>query len=105
LVQSIAVAAQRTTGIRFVAERVYTANTSRQAAFDGIENALRRLRVPLLLCRGGHYTVVRGITESSLILLDSGGACWISKRACGVPGDGCGLKHVIYPASFMALTL
>ena len=67
--------------------------------------ALARFRVPLLLCRGGHFTAVSGVTAASLILFDSGGSYWVRKQACGVPGNGEELRHMIYPASFLALNI
>lgn len=91
------------TGAFLSVERLLVAESGRKAAFDAIEQAVMRLRVPVMLCRGGHYTVVSGFTRSSLLLCDSRGAHWKSKRATGVPGDCQGTRHVIYPSSFLAL--
>ena len=96
----------RTTGVRLEVERLMVQSpTDRVAAFATLGEALLRLRVPLILLRGGHYTVVSGITRSSLLLFDSAGACWVSKRVCGVPGDCDGARHLIVPASFLTLSV
>ena len=59
---------------------------------------------PLLgLFRGGRYTVLSGFTKSSLLLFDSGGAHWVSKRSTGVLTDTEGAKHVLCPASLISL--
>lgn len=106
LVDAMVEAARQRLGARIAAERLYPEwPPSRQASFDALERAVRQLRVPLMLCRGGHYTVVSGVTPSSVILLDSRGACWMARRVCGVPSEGDTLRHCIYPASFMALTI
>jgi len=94
------------TGHRMRLERLHVEDPwSKDSAFLTLENAIRRLRVVMLLCRGGQYTVVSGVTAASLLLFDSGGACWIVKRACGVPHACEGARHVIYPASFMTLVI
>jgi hypothetical protein len=74
----------------------------RKATFAEIEDALTHWRPVMMLCRGGRYTVVSGFTPVSLLLFD-GHACWLSKNACGVPGDGENERHMLYPASLMAL--
>jgi hypothetical protein len=92
-------------GLNLGLDRVIVENgRSTQAAFAAIENAIANWRPVLMLCRGGRYTVVSGFTSSSLLLFDSGCAWWIAKRACGVPGDGESAAHMLYPASFMALS-
>lgn len=104
LADAMVQASWRRTGHRLVVERLYVDHAfDRGAALAELEQAIRRMRVPLILCRGGHYTVVSGVTPSSVLLFDSGGACWLAKRVCGVPGDCTGARHVIYPASFLAL--
>jgi hypothetical protein len=105
LVAAMTETAGRMFSVRLVAERLHCAQRSRQAAFEVLEQAVQTLRVPMVLCRGGHYTVVCGITNDSLLLFDSGCSYWISKRVCGVPGDGSGARHIIYPTSLMALAL
>lgn len=105
LAQAMVDAARRLTGTPLQLERLFSAAASRAAAFATIEQAITRLRAPMMLCRGGHYTVVSGFTGSSLLLFDSGGACWMAKRVCGVAGDGDDARHVIYPTSFLALTV
>jgi hypothetical protein len=93
-------------GIRVSSERLWLERlVDRQVAFNALEEAIDRLRVPLILCRGGHFTAVSGVTGLSLLLFDSAGACWITKRVCGVPGDCDDARHVIYPASFLALSV
>jgi hypothetical protein len=105
LIGAMAEATRSSIGVRVVPERLHAEPKSAEAAFDALEDAVCRWRVPLILCRGGHYTALSGVTASSLLLFDSGGGCWISKRVCGVPGDGEALRHAIYPASFMALNV
>lgn len=97
---------RRTTGVRLVIERLMVPVwADRLAAFATLREALLRLRVPMMLMRAGHYTVVSGITGSSLLLFDSAAACWVSQRVCGVPGDCDAARHLIYPASFLALSV
>jgi|GEM_PF-3028345 len=104
LVEVMLEATRQRTGIHMVAERMpIDREAGRRGALVALDEAVRALRVPLILCRGGIYTAVSGTTTASLLLFDSRGACWISKRACGVPGDGDGLRHVIYPTAFLAL--
>ena len=85
-------------------ERVFVSGPGTRAAFDAIEDAIERLRPVMMLCRGGRYTVVSGFTTSSLLLFDSAGSCWIKKHVCGVPGDFDSARHVLYPASFLAVS-
>lgn len=97
---------RRITGVRLMVERlIVPIPADRVTAFASLGEALLGLRVPLMLLRGGHYTVVSGITRSSLLLFDSRGACWVSKRMCGVPGDCGGARHLLYPASFLTLSV
>jgi hypothetical protein len=97
---------RRTTGFRIDAERIpLRGRAGRRSAFDALDEAVRTLRVPLILSRGGIYTVVGGTTRTSLLLFDGRGACWISKRVCGVPGDGDDLRHVLFPSAFLALNV
>lgn len=84
-------------------EPVFVPAHDRTAAWEAIEKAIDCWRPLLMLMRGGRYTVVCGYTTSSLLLFDSSGAYWISKRATGVPGDCHGARHIVYPASFLAL--
>lgn len=99
----VEVATDRTRS-RITVERLYPTQPScRQAAFESLEAAIFKLRVPMMLRQGGRYTVVSGVTPLSLLLFDSGGACWVTKRLTGVPGDCEGARHVIYPSSFLAL--
>lgn len=77
---------------------------SRTDAFSMLEATIGRRRLLLMLRRGGLYTVVTGYTPHSLLLFDSGGAGWISKRLTGVPADSSNARHIIYPASFLALS-
>ncbi len=79
------------------------ASDDRMGAFAAIEQAIIRWRPVLMLCRGARYTVVSGFTPTSLLLFDGGGACWLSKQACGVPGDSENMRHLLIPASLMAL--
>lgn len=84
-------------------EQVFAQPQGRSAAWAAIEREIDGWRPVLTLMRGGRYSVVSGYTDSSLLLFDSGGACWISKRVTGVPGDCDGARHIVYPASFLAL--
>jgi hypothetical protein len=87
-------------------ERIVHEPVDRSGAFDAIEQAVEQRRPVLMLRRGGSYTVVTGFTSASLLLFDSAGACWIAKHVCGVPGDpACeNVRHMLYPASFIALS-
>lgn len=106
LANAMVEAAVRRTGIRMAVERLYVERLScRYAALAVLERAVVERRVPLMLCQGGRYTVLSGVTTSSLLLFDSGGACWITRRLCGVPGDCEGARHMIYPSSFLALSV
>lgn len=105
LVEGLVEATRQRTGLRLAAERIHVdGQASRSAAFEALDGALRTFRVPLILSRNGHYTVVSGTTAASVLLFDSRGGCWIGKRVCGVPGDSAALRHRIYPASFIALS-
>jgi len=106
LVESLAGGTWRQTGLPIAVERIHVEQSAgRQFVFDTLEEAIARYRVPLILERGGHYGVVSGVTASSLLLFDSRGACWISKRACGVPTDGEHLRHLLHPSAFLALNV
>ena len=76
--------------------------SSREQAFLVIQAAIERWQPVLMLCRGGRYTVVSGFTPASLLLFDSD-ACWLSKHACGVPGDSESARHLLIPGSLTAL--
>lgn len=106
LTDAVCASANRRIGVRLSSERFHwVGEANRDAAFRALQMELERRRVPLMLCRGGRYTVVRGITRSSLLLFDSSGAHWIAKQTCGVPGDCDRARHIIYPNSFMSLTV
>ena len=106
LVEAMVEATCQRTGIRLTSERIHVhEHRCRDAVFSGLDGSLEAFRVPLILLRGGIYTVVSGATPSSILLFDARGCCWISKAACGVPGDGEGMRHLIYPPSFVALNL
>jgi hypothetical protein len=81
---------------------VFVPPEGRTAAWAAIEQQIDVWRPVLTLMRGGRYSVVSGYTDASWLLFDSGGACWISKRVTGVPGDCEGARHILYPASFLA---
>ena len=105
LTEALAEVTLSRTGIRVWTERLFVFENGREPAFSALEQAVRNWRVPMLLCRSGHYTVVSGFTSSSLLLFDSGGACWMAKRGCGVPGDCENARHMLYPASFVSLSV
>jgi hypothetical protein len=84
-------------------EQVFVRPEGRAAAWTAIEQQIDIWRPVLTLMRSGRYSVVSGYTDASLLLFDSGGACWISKRVTGVPGDCEGARHIVYPSSFLAL--
>ena len=103
LVEALVEAARRRTGQFLSLERLFVEGRDRAAVFGALQRSVATFRVPLILLRGGIYTVVNGITPSSILLFDARGCCWISKRVCGVPGDAHGARHVVHPASFVAL--
>lgn len=105
LAEAMVTVARRQTRVLLSVERLFVAEAGREAVFDTIEQAIMHMRVPMMLCRGGHYTVVKGFTRSSFLLLDSSGAYWMAKHACGVPGDCTDARHVLYPNSFLALNV
>lgn len=84
-------------------DQLHVDEQSTECALSAIERAIDRRRAVMLLMRGGRYTVVGGYTPSSLLLFDSGGACWISRRITRVPGECGSARHVVYPSSFMTL--
>ena len=103
LVEAIAEATGQRLGLRVSVERIHVADARRRyEAFGALDIAVRAWRIPLILCRGGAYRVVSGTTAASVLLFDSD-ACWLAKRVCGVPGDGDGLRHILYPTAFLAL--
>jgi hypothetical protein len=104
LAQAMVQTACQRLGANLRIERLAVPLGGRGGAFAAIEQAIDAWRPVLILCRGGRYKVVSGYTASSLLLFDSAGAAWLSKRACAVPGDGEGGRHVLYPASFLALS-
>lgn len=85
------------------ADRLFVSERSRSAAWAAIEHGIEAHRAVLMLMRGGRYTVVSGYTPSSLLLFDSDGAWWISKQVTGVPGDCVGVRHLVYPSSFLTI--
>jgi hypothetical protein len=103
LAEAMTEMARRQFGDWIWVERLYPTELGRDAAFATLEDAVLRIRAPMMLCRGGHYTIMSGFTPSSLLLFDSGGACRITRQLTGVPGDCDGARHVIYPNSFLAL--
>ena len=106
LTDALIAVAQAQTGVRIVTERLMvTTMCDRLAALDVLEQAITSLRVPMMLCGGGHYTVVRGFTRASVLLLDSGDSSWVARRSCGVPGDSVGRRHILFPSSFVALNV
>lgn len=106
LVAAVLEAAYYRLGTRILLEPVPCPHIGdREAAFDALQQAVSTFRVPLLLCRGGHFTAVCGVTPASLILFDSHGAWSVRRQACGVRGDGEALRHVIYPSSFLAMNV
>jgi len=102
--QAMVEAARQRLGINLAIERVIVEpRQSRLALFAAIEQSILHWRPVAMLCRGGRYTVVSGFTPSSLLLFDGAGACWLSKHACGVPGDAENARHLLLPGSLMAL--
>lgn len=101
LAEAMAETTRRRIGAWTTVERLHPDDPGRDAAFATLEDAILRMRVPMMLCRGGHYTVVSGFTPSSLLLFDSGGACWFTRRLTGVPGTA--MARGTYPSSFLAL--
>lgn len=103
LAEAMTETTRRRIGVWIWVERLHPSDLGRDAAFATLEQAVLQMRVPMMLCRSGHYTVVSGFTPSSLLLFDSGGACWVTRRLTGVPGDCDKTRHVIYPSSFLGL--
>jgi hypothetical protein len=104
LAQAMTETARRQLGIQVFVDRLVIHAADRASLFSAIEEAIGQWRPVLMLCRGGRYTVVSGFTPSSLLLFDGGGAHWLAKHACGVPGDCENARHMLYPASLMALS-
>lgn len=106
LVAAMSEATWQLTGRAILVERVLIDGPgNRGAVFDALDDAVARLRVPLMLLRGGVYTVVSGTTTASILLFDSRGCSWISKRSCGVPRDGAEARHMICPTALLALNV
>jgi hypothetical protein len=106
LVAGMSEATHQLIGHRVLVERIPLERAcDRAAAFDALAEAVEKLRVPLSALRGGVYTAASGVTASSILLFDSRGYSWISKHACGVPGEAMGCCHMILPASLMALNI
>jgi hypothetical protein len=95
-------AARQRLGFNLGVQRLIIEGSSRDEAFFVIQAAIERWQPVLMLSRGGRYTVVSGFTPASLLLFDSR-ACWLSKHACGVPGDGESARHLLIPNSLTAL--
>lgn len=104
LISAMTEVTDQLTGVRIRPERIHVEmKHDRRAVFQALDDSVARLRVPLLLLRGGIYTAVSGTTPASILLFDSRGYSWISKRACGVPGDCVQMRHMIYPSALVAL--
>jgi hypothetical protein len=103
LAEALAERARQQYRLLVFVERVFAQSEGRPAAWGAVERQIDAWRPVLTLMRGGRYSVISGYTGSSLLLFDSGGACWLSKRNTGVPGDCDGARHILYPASFLAL--
>ena len=103
LAEAMAYGTSRVTGSPLSVEREHVLDVSRPNVWLGIERVIEARRPLLGLFRGGRYTVLSGFTQSSLLLFDSGGAHWVSKRSTGVLTDTEGAKHVLCPASFISL--
>lgn len=95
-------AARHQLDLRLAIDRLIVESSDRDAALRAIEAAIGQWQPVLMLCRGGRYIVISGFTQTSLLLFDAR-ACWLSKHACGVPGDSESARHLLIPASFMAL--
>jgi len=78
-------------------------NASTREALYVVETFILRQQVVMLMLRGCRFTSVVGYTKHSLLLFDSGGRHWISRRACGVVRDG--KRHEIYVPSLTAISL
>lgn len=103
LAEAMTYRTSRVTGVPLSVEREHVVDVNRPNAWLAIERVIEARRPLLGLFRGGRYTVLSGFTQSSLLLFDSGGAHWVSKRSTGVLTDTEGAKHVLCPASFISL--
>ncbi|HUE79667.1 MAG TPA: hypothetical protein VMN38_08550 [Sphingomicrobium sp.] len=103
LVEALASRTSHRSRLFVCVDRVFVRPQGRAAAWAAVEEQIDAWRPVLTLMQGGRYSVVSGYTDASFLLFDSSGACWISKRVTGVPGDCEGARHVIYPTSFLAL--
>jgi hypothetical protein len=106
LVAAMCEATSQRTGRRVLLERIHIGSRhDRMEVFNALEDAIARFRVPLILLRGGTYTVVTGFTRASILLFDSRGYSWISKRSCGVPGDQPEARYMLCPSALVALNV
>ena len=59
--------------------------------------------VVLTLFAGGRYSVIRGYTQASLLLFDSGGHWWVSRDCIDVSGTDVTARHRLASPSTLAL--
>jgi hypothetical protein len=71
--------------------------------FSAVERLLVGQHVILSLFAGAHYSVVRGYTQSSLLLFDSAEQCWVKRTCIRLVGSSVGAKHRIAPTSTLTL--
>lgn len=70
---------------------------TRGEALTILEALVVRQQVPVLMRRGGLFSVVSGYTPVSLLLVDSSGGRWLSKMCCGIVGDDGMTRHRLCP--------
>lgn len=76
---------------------------TRDEFYSAIERLVVGRHVILILFAGGHYSVVRGYTPSSLLLFDSAEQSWVKRACIRLAGSSVGAKHRIAPTSTLTL--
>jgi len=72
-------------------------------AFSWVEQSLQQGKPVLALLSGAHdhFTVIRGITDRSLVLFDSAGRTRLSRAHCGITSG----RHRIVPTGLMRIAI
>lgn len=90
-------------GVWVALEREYVTSETRESALMVIARAIERGRPLLTLMRGGQYSIIHGVTASSLLLFDSAGAQWISRGSTALHGGARNAKHMLCPRTFLSI--
>lgn len=72
--------------------------------FNTIERLIVSRQAVVGLFAGGHYSVIRGYTPSSLLLFDSGNRQWIKRSSVSLNGSAAAARHRIVPRAMMAFS-